>query len=154
MAPSKIMFACSDFQQVVVFNKSDLKQLFFVAAVSAIAHTQDFGSRTNTSLTKIILSQVYTLQGTNISHLGKRKIIDSKVPWEKDRYVSSLEGIFNFQKNVCYNFPPWSNRKPQLLPWNCLHPRAAKGRDHASRNAVESEFALDVLQIPTPPGTL
>jgi len=33
-----------------------------------------------------------TLLGTNISHLGKRKIIDSKVPAGRG-YVSFVEGI-------------------------------------------------------------
>ena len=38
-------------------------------------------------------SDLVTLHGTNISHFGKRKIIDSKVPL-KGGYVSSLEAIF------------------------------------------------------------
>ena len=37
------------------------------------------------------VSEMYTLQGTNISHLGKRKIIFKSA--FKRGYVSSLEGI-------------------------------------------------------------
>ena len=46
-----------------------------------------------------------TLQGTNISHLGKRKIIFKMPFWEK--YVSSLEGNYCISKNGLLQWIGW-----------------------------------------------
>ena len=54
-----------------------------------VGHHQEPGPKSKNLLTS--KWNGFTLQGTNISHLGKRKIMDSRVPAGRG-YVSSLEG--------------------------------------------------------------
>ena len=61
-----------------------------------------------------ITKKTNTLQGTNISHLGKRKII-FKMPF-LGGYVSSLEGIVHCEPNLQFWLPVFNIAAQQKHP--------------------------------------
>ena len=75
-----------------------------------------------TKIHETFLFFVYTLQGNNISHLGKRKIIDSKVP---------LKG-FSSQEGICF-----------LSHFSAS--KFSETRNQEKRSMVQSAFVRDML---------
>ena len=75
----------SSFRNISIRNTSDMKG--FPLILRACLDRLDIGKKTATMLkgkTHRTLPKYYPPGNDHISHLGKRKVIDSKVPWEKD----------------------------------------------------------------------